>query len=242
MSILNIFDNAASKVVTATDMSRLAYVLAKGQVVALRAAGLMPAHDNPFCINILFDADRIGAEASYYESARGSDANRSPEPRMGREVVSQWMNQGDSIVVANIGVVLFAFKQKAIPIDVEDVVAAVAPYVPNMIFDRARNTAKVPQKRSVQRNIYVRDPWVVAAAILRADGLCEMPECEIALFLREDGRPYLEVHHIDPLSNGGLDVLENVAALCPRCHRLLHHGQKRAEVAEVLADTLRSKG
>jgi len=242
LTILTVFDNAAAKFVTATDMSRLAYVLTMRQVGALRAAGRPPAHDDPFHINILFDPDRFGAEASYYESTRGRDAKRSPEPRMGREVVSQWMSQGDSIVIANIGVAVFAFKQSAAPTEVEDVVAAVAHYVPDVVFDRATKTTKAPARKVVQRNVYVRDPWVVAAALLRADGFCEMPKCEIALFLRDDGRPYLEVHHIDPLSNGGLDVLENVAALCPRCHRLLHHGQKRAEVAGALAETVRSKG
>ncbi|HDY7447493.1 TPA: HNH endonuclease [Vibrio vulnificus] len=41
---------------------------------------------------------------------------------------------------------------------------------------------------------------------------------------RSNGEPYLEVHHIIPLSQGGLDSLENVISLCPNCHRKIHFG------------------
>lgn len=33
------------------------------------------------------------------------------------------------------------------------------------------------------------------------------------------GQPFLEVHHIHYLSNGGNDTIDNVIALCPNCHR-----------------------
>jgi hypothetical protein len=35
--------------------------------------------------------------------------------------------------------------------------------------------------------------------------------------------PFLDTHHIVPLSKGGEDILENQAQLCPNCHRLVHH-------------------
>jgi 5-methylcytosine-specific restriction enzyme A len=47
----------------------------------------------------------------------------------------------------------------------------------------------------------------------------------------------LEVHHIDRLSDGGLDAPNRVAAICPTCHRMVHHG---ANASEVNAE-LRSK-
>ena len=40
-----------------------------------------------------------------------------------------------------------------------------------------------------------------------------------------DNSPYLEVHHIKPLSEGGLGYPENVIALCPNLNRNLHFGQ-----------------
>ncbi|MBC8673865.1 HNH endonuclease [Aeromonas hydrophila] len=39
-----------------------------------------------------------------------------------------------------------------------------------------------------------------------------------------DGTPYLEVHHIQPLANGGEDTIQNTMALCPNCHRKRHFG------------------
>lgn len=74
---------------------------------------------------------------------------------------------------------------------------------------------------------FIRDPYVVAAARIRAGQCCEMPACETRLFTQEDGTVFLEVHHIVPLSEGGVDELLNAAALCPMCHRELHHGKRR---------------
>ncbi|MEE7094460.1 HNH endonuclease, partial [Escherichia coli O10] len=41
---------------------------------------------------------------------------------------------------------------------------------------------------------------------------------------QEDGTPFLEVHHIEWLSKGGEDSVENAIALCPNCHRQAHYG------------------
>jgi HNH endonuclease len=69
---------------------------------------------------------------------------------------------------------------------------------------------------------YVRDPLVVEVVLANAKGFCA--HCTLsAPFLRMNGEPYLEAHHIIPLSEGGQDVVENVLALCPNCHRMAHH-------------------
>jgi hypothetical protein len=68
---------------------------------------------------------------------------------------------------------------------------------------------------------YERDPGVKACVLELAGGLCE--SCgALAPFTRADGRPFLEVHHVVPLSDGGPDVVTNAVALCPNCHRALH--------------------
>ncbi|WP_370640204.1 HNH endonuclease [Aurantimonas sp. HBX-1] len=36
--------------------------------------------------------------------------------------------------------------------------------------------------------------------------------------------PYLEGHHMEPVARGGLDEIDNIAALCPNCHRHIHYG------------------
>lgn len=81
----------------------------------------------------------------------------------------------------------------------------------------------------------MRDVYVVAAAILRYGGKCEMPGCTRNLFLKDDDSPYLEVHHVTPLAEDGDDTLVNAAALCPHCHRALHFGKDRMAKRGVLA-------
>lgn len=49
-------------------------------------------------------------------------------------------------------------------------------------------------------------------------------------FMKPDGTPYLEVHHLIPLSQQAdfkykLDTKANIIPLCPNCHRMLHHGR-----------------
>lgn len=38
---------------------------------------------------------------------------------------------------------------------------------------------------------------------------------------------YVEVHHIKPVSNGGLDNAENLVLLCEKCHADAHGMKKR---------------
>jgi predicted HNH restriction endonuclease len=79
-----------------------------------------------------------------------------------------------------------------------------------------------PAKITLQVTEYQRNPAVVKAARRRADGTCE--KChKLAPFMRKsDGVPYLEVHHVKPLSRGGLDTIDNAIAVCPNCHREIH--------------------
>lgn len=73
---------------------------------------------------------------------------------------------------------------------------------------------------------FVRDPNVIAWVRKVAAGQCEA--CgNPAPFVRSDGVPYLEVHHIRPLSDGGPDTVDNAIAGCPNCHRRLHHAEDR---------------
>ena len=58
-------------------------------------------------------------------------------------------------------------------------------------------------------------------ALLRSKGYCE--GCtNPAPFKAKDGTAFLEVHHMTRLTDDGPDHPENVAALCPNCHRRAH--------------------
>jgi 5-methylcytosine-specific restriction protein A len=64
-------------------------------------------------------------------------------------------------------------------------------------------------------------------ALKRANGTCEACQ-QSAPFVTADGRPFLEVHHLRRLSDGGPDHPQWVAAVCPNCHRRAHYGQDAA--------------
>ena len=81
---------------------------------------------------------------------------------------------------------------------------------------------------------FERDPLVVAIARARAEGACEVPHCQHPIFITTDGLPFLEVHHIEPLFEGGPDTPHNVAAICPSHHREAHHGANAGSIRAAL--------
>lgn len=81
-----------------------------------------------------------------------------------------------------------------------------------------------PEKIIVQQIVFKRNPYVVIKVLERAKGICE--RClNKAPFIKDNGEPYLEVHHIQPLSEDGDDTIDNCIALCPNCHRHAHYGK-----------------
>jgi len=78
-----------------------------------------------------------------------------------------------------------------------------------------------------------RDPLIVAYALSKAKGICELCEKK-GPFIKDNGEIYLEVHHIISLSKEGEDLLENVLAVCPNCHRELHFGQDKENLISKL--------
>ncbi|MEM0143867.1 MAG: HNH endonuclease [Candidatus Parvarchaeum sp.] len=53
-------------------------------------------------------------------------------------------------------------------------------------------------------------------------------------FVKRDGSKYVEAAHIKPLAASRLDVIENMVALCPNCHKKLDIGNDEAK-KQVLA-------
>ena len=80
-----------------------------------------------------------------------------------------------------------------------------------------------PNSSTEERRINVtrRSEAIRRYALARATGVCE--GCRSAApFATTDG-PYLEVHHVFRLSDGGPDHPAAVIALCPTCHRRAHY-------------------
>ncbi|MFT6916303.1 MAG: 5-methylcytosine-specific restriction protein A [Motiliproteus sp.] len=75
---------------------------------------------------------------------------------------------------------------------------------------------------------YMRCPQVKAWVLENAAGVCE--GCGVqAPFTTDAGAPYLEVHHLNHLAQGGHDTVGNTVALCPNCHRRCHYSLDKAE-------------
>ncbi len=90
-----------------------------------------------------------------------------------------------------------------------------------------------PKKTTTESSSYARDPDVKAWVLENANGTCESCNTE-APFLNHEGKPFLEVHHVIRLADGGPDVIENAVALCPNCHKAFHYSQERARIVTAL--------
>lgn len=235
----DIFDNYGVKTVTPTDKGKSAYVLSASQCEALAAAHITPSDERPappFEVKVLFDPSVPAVQASYYFSKRSEKAGRDPEPRLGREIIRSWMHIGDAIVIGNIGPDVFVAKAAAITSDARSVGADLPKLLDRKTILRRAGRAKGKPKKILRQTVtFVRNAYVIAGALVRANGACEMPKCKTSLFSKDDGTPFLEVHHVIPLSEGGDDALANAAALCPMCHRELHFGALRRKKRQQLA-------
>lgn len=80
-----------------------------------------------------------------------------------------------------------------------------------------------PKSFTQVTGVIERDAGVRTWILRTAGGVCELCR-QPAPFLDTDGMPFLEVHHVIPLATGGPDTITNAVALCPNCHRELHHG------------------
>ncbi|HNG81881.1 MAG TPA: HNH endonuclease signature motif containing protein [Burkholderiaceae bacterium] len=94
---------------------------------------------------------------------------------------------------------------------------------PEIRRKRLENAPVIPSRITSVSVSFARNPDVVAEVLWRADGYCEYCRCPAPFSRRTDKSPYLEVHHIKMLAEGGEDTVDNAVALCPNCHRQAHY-------------------
>ena len=86
-------------------------------------------------------------------------------------------------------------------------------------YAAVKNVNKEPKK--TETVVYYRDPYLKQMVKRIAEGKCQY--CgEDAPFIDKQGKPYLETHHVMKLADGGKDIIDNVVAICPNCHRKVH--------------------
>jgi 5-methylcytosine-specific restriction enzyme A len=93
------------------------------------------------------------------------------------------------------------------------------------------------QSKQIRRK---RSNIIKEYVLKRANGICELTNTE-APFFKNNGEPYLEVHHINRLSDGGLDHPSNCAAISPNSHKEIHFGIKGKELDQKLAKLVAQK-
>lgn len=90
-----------------------------------------------------------------------------------------------------------------------------------------------PGQSAMTSTRFLRSPAVVAYVVEASGGTCECC-AQAAPFMTSSGAPFLEVHHVKPLADGGPDTVDNAVALCPNCHRACHHAVDRATIRSNL--------
>jgi len=76
---------------------------------------------------------------------------------------------------------------------------------------------------------YKRDIKKSKKALKNSNFCCEYDISHKSFISGLTGKMYVEAHHLIPMSEQGryensLDIVANIVALCPNCHRLVHHG------------------
>ena len=95
-----------------------------------------------------------------------------------------------------------------------------------------------PQTR---REVWQRTRSAIIAqyAHCRSRGNCEGCKSP-APFMRRNGEPYLEIHHISALADGGADHPLNIAAVCPNCHSHVTYGKDADDHNAVIARNVKA--
>lgn len=245
-----IFGQVAVKRLTANQKRKTSFEVDQQMRKIFETAGVKfaafgPKEDRPtIAVRAIEPHDERFVTASYYAAQRAG-TGRTPEPRLGQELVSGWLEVGDRMVIATDGSTLFASRSADRALSADEAIElrrrlasrASLSYVET----RAPEAPRRPKRLKSQREEFERSPFVVEQVLRRANGRCEQPECVSDPIVRSDGSIFLEVHHIVWLRNGGYDHRTNAAALCPRCHRSHHHAGNRNDLTAALAAAVAAK-
>jgi len=95
------------------------------------------------------------------------------------------------------------------------------------------------------QSVYVRDRAKAVSVLNAASGCC-LDSSHLTFTSRLTGKPFLEAHHVIPVNatprfpGKNLDETDNIVALCPSCHRQIHHGSFD-DIKIILSQLLKSR-
>ena len=114
----------------------------------------------------------------------------------------------------------------------------VIEYLKKPIKNIPEGNSKPRKKINVSQEVYERDSEVKAWILQNAKGKCEYCKAD-GPFTTSNGIPYLEVHHLKTLADGGSDTIDNTVALCPNCHREFHYGINKYKILTRMYDEIK---
>lgn len=105
---------------------------------------------------------------------------------------------------------------------------ALKKYVVKQMRRTLKNVSQSPGHKIKEIRQIDRDRDIREVCLMRAGYRCEI-DSEHRSFNTVSGKQYIESHHIIPLRyqnrfDFNLDIVENLIALCPNCHKAIHHG------------------
>lgn len=104
------------------------------------------------------------------------------------------------------------------------------------IKELAIEKSKLNEKKNLVRKVstynYERSLVIREYVKELANGICQL--CDNKAPFEVKGKPFLHVHHIKYLSNGGTDTIENAIAVCPNCHAKIHQLELKEDKEKLL--------
>ena len=106
---------------------------------------------------------------------------------------------------------------------------------------KAQESSNDEEPKVSTRTVNNRSVAIKAYALKRANGFCEGCN-QPSPFMGKHGHPFLEVHHVHRLSDGGPDAPDAIVAICPNCHRRAHYAVDAQEFNQKLTQIAQMKG
>jgi hypothetical protein len=186
-------------------------------------------------LNGLYIFDEITEEELFKTGIRNKDGNRVAfgNPKHHLEVSKPSYKKLLSILK---NVKLYNYKDDN---DYDDNIENILKINANGIkLETIKNIRKPKRGFKDAKGFFRRDALIGAKVILKKGFKCELGSDHVSFTSRIADKNYVEAHHLVPMEQQdnfdySLDIEENIIALCPTCHRKLHHG-KYSEIASKI--------
>ena len=94
-------------------------------------------------------------------------------------------------------------------------------------------------RRSVQVNVYERDPTARLRCLAKWGCVCVVCQFDFGARYGDLGRGFIHVHHLRPLGEVRegyqLDPVKDLRPVCPNCHAMLHRRKPALSIYELFA-------